>query len=97
MHHSLKVALTRREAEMEQLKQESEQRTVTAQKCLEEMIRADCAREAKELREKLASDGARLGRLVYTRAGLHTVESWEDGHASKALKRRRVELKQKRE
>ena len=64
---------------------------------IETLIRSDNAREMNELRQKLASDGARLGRIVYTRAGMRAVESWEEGNASKELQKRRADLKSKRQ
>jgi len=69
----------------------------SAKAVIETLTKQENAREAHELRQKLASDGARLGRIVYTRAGLHTVESWEDGNATLQLKKRREVLSIKKE
>jgi tousled-like kinase len=63
---------------------------------LEDLSRSDAAREARELRERLATDGARLGKIVYTRAGMRSVETWEDGRASKQLMLRKTVLQEKR-
>uniref|UniRef100_A0A7S4ITG5 Protein kinase domain-containing protein n=2 Tax=Odontella aurita TaxID=265563 RepID=A0A7S4ITG5_9STRA len=96
MQHTLRATLQRRESELETLRSKTESRDARAKAKIEVLIRSESGREAREVRQKLASDGARLGRIVYTRAGLHTVESWEDGQASRALKRRRAELKERR-
>ena len=77
MQISLRASLTRRERELEDLKVESERRYAAAADTVERLVRDQSAREGRELRQRLASDGARLGRIVYTRAGMHTVESWE--------------------
>jgi len=70
---------------------------------IEELVRKECEREAKELRQKLASDGARLGRLVSSMVGVGSrvksgkvVENWEEGHASVVLKERREDLRRRR-
>jgi tousled-like kinase len=67
-----------------------------SRRVLEDLSRSDAAREARELRERLATDGARLGRIVYTRAGMRSVETWEDGRASKELLKRKTALQEKR-
>jgi len=96
IHASLRATLDRKEKEIGGLRMEMEQRSTAVSATVEKLVRSDAARQAAELRQKLASDGARLGRIVYTRAGMHSVESWEDGHASRSLKKRRGELMDKR-
>jgi hypothetical protein len=85
VHHAMQTALASREEDIQTLRQKSSQAQRDAQAVLEELVRSDAAREARGLRERIAADGARLGRMVHTRAGLRSVESWEDGHASKQL------------
>eukprot|EP00978_Attheya_sp_CCMP212_P016525 scaffold43359_cov58-Attheya_sp.AAC.6 len=96
MHHALKGVLTERENDIDRLKEEMQQRASESMKAIERFVRTESARQEKDLRQKLASDGARLGRIVYTRTGMHTVESWEDGHDAKLLKKRRSELRHQR-
>jgi tousled-like kinase len=55
-------------------------------------MRQQALQDAQRLRQKLASDGTRLGRIVYTRAGMRSVESWEEGTASRQLLERRKVL-----
>ncbi|KAI2505886.1 hypothetical protein MHU86_8582 [Fragilaria crotonensis] len=86
---ALKASLCQREKELVDLKRSKELDTAKASRIIENLVRVESSRAAKELRQKLASDGARLGRITYTRAGLRTVESWEEGHASKLLQRRK--------
>ena len=97
IHASLRATLDRREEEIDDLRTEIEEKTTSVSQTIEKLVRSDATRRAVELRQKLASDGARLGRIVYTRAGMHSVESWEDGQAPRALKNRRKELREKRE
>ena len=97
IHASLRATLDRREEEIDDLRTEMEEKATAVSQTIEKLVRSDATRQAVELRQKLASDGARLGRIVYTRAGMHSVESWEDGQAPRALKNRRKELREKRE
>ena len=64
---------------------------------LEKLIRKESAREHAEMRQKLASDGARLGRWIYNWVGMRRETVWEDGTAMKACDKRRNELKRKRD
>jgi hypothetical protein len=95
LHGALQSALTAREAEIAQLNVSIEQQQKHHRGVLEELVREQAERQAKQVREKLAMDGARLGRIVYTRAGLRQMETWEDGHASKQLREQRKTLKAK--
>lgn len=97
IHVSLRATLDRREEEIDDLRTEMEEKASAVSETIEKLVRSDAARRAVELRQKLASDGARLGRIVYTRAGMHSVESWEDGQAPRALKNRRKDLREKRD
>ena len=92
LNTALKASLCQREKEIEELRKSKERDATRSSRIIEKLIRTECSQEAKELRQKLASDGARLGRITYTRAGLRTVESWEEGHASKLLQRRKLAL-----
>ena len=96
LHTSLRAALTQKEKELEKFKELQEEKSALAASVIEKLVRSDNARQVKDLRQKLASDGARLGRIVYTRAGMRAVESWEEGTASKELQKRRTELESKR-
>jgi len=86
MHSSLKTELLRKEKEIAEMKDSFLQKSSQSRKAIEDMLRENAAKEFKESRQKLASDGARLGRLTYSRAGLRTVETWEHGYAMNALK-----------
>lgn len=97
LHTSLRAALVQKEKELDEYKTAQEKKRALADGVIETLIRSDNAREMNDLRQKLASDGARLGRIVYTRAGMRAVESWEEGNASKELQKRRADLKLKRE
>jgi len=96
MHTQLKATLLQRENEVNSLKEEMEQSQSKSSKAIESMVRKESAREQAELRQKLASDGARLGRWVYNRVGMRMESMWEDGHALKACKNKKKELKRKR-
>lgn len=95
LNTALKASLCQREKEIKELRKSKERDAARSSHIIEKLIRAESSQEAKELRQKLASDGARLGRITYTRAGLRTVESWEEGHASKLLQRRKLALEAK--
>jgi len=96
LHTALQRSLNAREKELESIKAERERDRQERAVVLENLVRLNATREAKELREKLALDGARLGRIVYARAGMRSVETWEDGHASKQIHDRIDVLKKKR-
>lgn len=97
LHTALRASLAKTKAELEAALKEKESQAATTTRVIEKLVRSESSREASDLRQKLASDGARLGRIVYTRAGMRAVETWEDGNASKLLKKRRAELNAKRE
>ncbi|KAL7486769.1 hypothetical protein ACHAW6_012362 [Cyclotella cf. meneghiniana] len=96
----LQATLKNRTAQLEELKQDSNARMTKAMNVIEHLVREESLRKAQELRQKLASDGARLGRLVASRVhgGMrsHPIESWEDGNQPKLLKLRRGDLRKKR-
>ncbi len=58
-------------AELEEVKLECNARQSKAMEAMETFVREESMREAKELRQTLASDGARLGRLISSRVGPH--------------------------
>lgn len=84
-------------SELETVRCETHVKTSKAMEVIEKLIREESIREAKNLRQKLASDGARLGRLVSSRVGMRSHDHWEDGHDPLVLKHRKAELKMKRE
>ncbi len=84
-------------SELESVRCETNIKTTKAMEVIEKLVREESIREAKELRQKLASDGARLGRLVSSRVGLRSHDHWEDGHDPLVVKHRKAELKMKRE
>jgi len=96
IHAQLKKALQQKEEEIQSIKEEMKQKNIKIRNKLEEMIRKESAREHEELRQKLASDGARLGRWIYNWVGMRRETIWEDGTAFKACEEKRKELMQKR-
>ena len=84
-------------SELESVRSETNAKTTKAMDVIEQLVREESIREAKDLRQKLASDGARLGRLVSSRVGLRSHDHWEDGHEPLVVKHRKAELKMKRE
>jgi hypothetical protein len=83
--------------ELESVRRETNVKAAKAMNVIETLVREESIRAAKELRQQLASDGARLGRLVSSRVGLRSHDHWEDGHDPLVVKQRKAELKQKRE
>lgn len=96
VHSALQAALNKREKELASIKEEKEENDAKVRKIVEEFVKKEIDREAKDQREKLATDGARLGRIVYTRAGMRSVETWEEGYSSLQISARRAELQRKR-
>ena len=108
LHTALQAALRQREQELDKLQQSTEKNNAKYRDALEELIRTEARQEAQELREKLASDGARLGRITSIptvsqkgppRMLMHhrsTMESWEDGYATKELQQKMKELQAKK-
>ena len=97
----LNSALQQRESELSKLSQKFHSLQTKSQGVIEDLARKEAARQARELRQTLASDGARLGRLVYSRPTggymQQALETWEDGEEAKLLQRTRRELQQQRE
>ena len=93
---ALQSALNKTKVELEGARRSLEEHTKKTGKVMEELLRWKSSQQAKELREKLAADGARLGRIVVSRAGMRAVESWEEGYATKDLEHRKAELKSKK-
>lgn len=96
LHSSLKKALNSKEKELVEMRESHGHSINLSRKALENLVLAKSTREAKELRQKVANDGMRLGRLVYKRVGMHTAESWENGSAITSLEARLVDLKRKK-
>ena len=93
LHGALQSALKAREAELDETRARLSDEQARFRAALEGLVREQAERSAKQVRETLALDGARLGRIVYARAGLRQVETWEDGHASKQLRETRQALR----
>ena len=95
----LRATVKRQTLELQQVKSNSENRMMKAVNIIEQLIREESFRRSTELRQQLASDGARLGRLVTTRRGglARVIETWEDGEEPTKLKKRRDALKRRRE
>jgi hypothetical protein len=97
VHAHLRAQVSQCEKTLASLQDELKLRNTQTTDVIEILIRKQCTREVAELRQQLASDGARLGRLVFSRVGMHSVESWEDGFISKNLKKRKDELRRKKD
>jgi hypothetical protein len=96
LHTALQAALEKTKQELAQTKSKVATRDASTSKVLEDLLRWKSNQQAKDLREKLATDGARLGRIVYARAGMRALESWEEGYATKDLETRKQALSAKR-
>jgi hypothetical protein len=92
IHTALRQSVFRLEQEVEEVNKARDTHERLTVAVIEKLVRSDSARESKELRDTLAGNSSRLGRIVYTRAGMRAVESWEDGYAFKNLRTRRTEL-----
>jgi hypothetical protein len=107
----LQRRLRHRESELVETQRTFETRMVGVMSAMERLVREGSDREGLELRQRLATDGARLGRLVTSRVSsvgggggvvrssqaTTMIETWEDGHAPLALRMRRNELRSRRE
>lgn len=89
---AVQSALKQREAELDELQNTYSSYSAQVSTVLEDLMRQQALRDAQRLREQLAADGSRLGRIVYTRAGMRSVEAWEEGTASRQLQERRETL-----
>lgn len=96
LHTALQAALEKTKKELITTKAKIAERDEATSRVLEDLLRWKSNQQAKDLREKLAADGARLGRIVYARTGMRAVESWEEGYATKDLEQRKLELTKKR-
>jgi len=100
---NLQRQLKNQKVELEKVRNDSDTKMSKAMEVMEKLVRDESIRESNELRQKLASDGARLGRLVSSRIssgnGMRSqiIESWEDGSAPTAIKMKREELRIKRD
>ena len=100
---NLQRQLKNQKVELEKVRNDSDTKMTKAMEVMEKLVRDESIRESNELRQKLASDGARLGRLVSSRIssgnGMRSqiIESWEDGSAPSAVKMKREELRIKRD
>ena len=95
----LRATVKRQTLELQQVKSDCENRMTKAMDVIEQLVREESLRKSAELRQQLASDGARLGRLVTTRRGglARAIETWEDGDEPTKLKKKREVLKRRRE
>lgn len=106
-HSALQSTIRQREQELRELQESTEEHEFKLRYALEEMVRTEATQKARELREKLAADTVRLGRVVSLptppsrgpprlmqhRAG---IETWEEGSAPKEVELKRLKLKEKR-
>eukprot|EP00977_Amphora_coffeiformis_P006048 scaffold1294_cov167-Amphora_coffeaeformis.AAC.29 len=96
LHTALQTALAQRTKELEACKQAKQEWEGQSRTALEQLVRERATLQAKQVRERLAADGARLGRITYARAGMRVVETWEEGFASTQLQARRADLKERK-
>jgi len=101
IHTSLKAKVEEQEKKITCLEQDIKKKDARARHIIETLVRKESNKENFELRQKLATDGARLGRWVqnghYSRLGMHAVQPvWEDGSAIREFKKRKDNLKKKR-
>ena len=106
---NLQRQLKNQKIEYDKLRDECNSKMEKAMDIVERFVRDESVRTSADLRQKLASDGARLGRLVSSRVSSNNhhgmmmrgrtqfIESWEDGYAPKRLKMKREELRMRRE
>lgn len=95
LHTALQAALEKTKQELNQLQESQLVKTTKTTTVLEELLRWKSSQRGKELREKLAADGARLGRILVQKVGLRAVESWEEGYATKDLLTRKAQQKER--
>jgi tousled-like kinase len=96
LHTALQTALAQKTKEFEEFRNARQVWEGESRKALEKLVRDKATQETKEIRERLAADGARLGRITYSRVGMRVVESWEEGFASMHLHARRHDLKERK-
>ena len=105
---SLRNQLRSQKIELQKVRDEHDTTLNKARDIMEMFVINESIRESNELRQRLASDGARLGRLVTTRVSSsggggfggrvsQIMEIWEDGSAPKLLAEKREGLRVKRE
>lgn len=97
LHTALQSALEKTRKELDDTQSRMAEQQNSMAKVLEELLRWKSNQQAKDLRETLAADGARLGRIVYARAGMRALESWEEGYSTKDLEQRKKALQAKKE
>jgi len=97
LHTALQSALEKTKNELENVRNRMDEKNLAMSTVLEDLLRWKSNQQAKNLRETLAADGARLGRIVYARAGMRALESWEEGYATKDLEYRKQALATKRD
>jgi hypothetical protein len=96
IHAQLKNTLQKREEEIKQLEAGLMKKNELIKSALEVFIRKESAREQAELRQKIASDGARLGKWVYNWVGMRKETVWEDGSAMRLCQKKRQAIESKR-
>jgi len=89
---AVQSALKQRTEELTKVKNSLASYSTKVHGVVEQLMREQALQEALRLREQLAAEGTRLGRIVYTRAGMRSMESWEEGTASRQLQERRDKL-----
>ena len=93
----LSSRLQQYEDKMKKMNSRAEISMKKLQDAIEVLVRKECKNDQNSKRQKLASDGARLGRWVYTRIGMRTEPVWEDGDVVKELNSKKHRLKWKKE
>ena len=100
IQNRLKSTLLLKENEMQKMQKDADEKQQTLDRSLsiiESLTREDNLRKSNDLRQTLATDGARLGKIVHTRTNLGmSVESWEDGDAFILLRKRKQQFHEKR-
>lgn len=92
IHTSLKAELDKKEKEIDFLQEDKRSKISHITKELESLLRWQSSQQQKELKEKLAAGGARLGRIVVSKVGMRALESWEEGYATQDLEDRKKKL-----
>jgi hypothetical protein len=89
---AVQSALKQRETELKQVTLKFDAYKGQVSTVIETLMRQQAFQQVAARRERLAADATRLGRIVYARAGMRSVESWEEGTESRRLDERRDQL-----
>jgi hypothetical protein len=94
---TLQASLAQKDAALQQSWQSHQDFSGRTRTVLERLYAQEAERDAAALRQRLANTGARLGRLVHSRAGMRMVETWHEGPARQELMEQRQALQQQRQ